>query len=149
MDEYAQIYWLDERNASRDHRTQGGGSPAGWRPVPPPVVRPLAPPAPVAATAVPVVRYPAQQVMAQPVMAQPLVMHQPASLFGGLTLGQIIELVAQALAAFQALPAAPVTTSEVEKDVGNLVLYQTALAQHAKRDEQFRTLGSLLSKVIR
>jgi hypothetical protein len=142
MDEYAQIYWLDERNAGRDHRTQGGGAPAGWRPGTATVVR-----APVSA-APPMIRYPGQPVMAQPVaVMQP----QPTTYFGslGLTLGQIIEIAAQALAAFQPLPAAPVPTAEMVKDVGNAVLYQTALAQHAKRDEQLRTLGSLISKLVK
>jgi hypothetical protein len=37
----------------------------------------------------------------------------------------------------------------VETDVENLVIYQTALATHAKRDEQLRTLGSLLAKVLK
>ena len=142
MDEYAQIYWLDERNAGRDHRTQGGGAPAGWRPgVAPPGASVMRPPA----SAVPVVRYPAQAVVAQPVtMMQP----QP-TYFGGFSLGQIIEMAAQALAAIQPLPAAPVATAEVVKDVGNLVLYQSAIAQHAKRDEQLRTIGSLVSKFVK
>jgi hypothetical protein len=148
MDEYAEIYWLDERNASRDHRRPGSGGPSSaWRPgTPPPGARP-------APAAVPVIRYPAQHVMSQPVMAHPVAVMQPQqpTYFGslGLTLGQIIDIAAQVLAAFQPLPAAPVATSEVEKDVGNLVLYQTAIAQHAKRDEQLRTIGSLISKLVK
>lgn len=148
MDEYAQIYWLDERNAGRDHRTPGAAVPASWRPGTPAVVRaPAAPPA---------VRYPAGMYPAQAtVVAQPMtVMQQPApyygnSILGGFTLGQLIEMAAQALAAFQSLPAAPIATAEVAKDVGNLVLYQTAIAQHAKRDEQLRTLGALISKLVK
>lgn len=150
MDEYAQIYWLDERNAARDHRPHGGNVPAGWRPsapppsvTPPAVVRPLPP-----MVAQPVM---AQPMVAHPVMAHPLTAWQPQSptYLGGLTLGQILELAAQALAAFQSLPSAPIATSDVEKDVGNLVLYQTALAEHAKRDERLRTLGSLISKFVK
>lgn len=151
MDEYAQIYWLDERNAGRDHRTPGGAVGGGtWRPGTPAVVRAPAPMAP------PAVRYPAGMYPAQAtVVAQPMVMQsQPAPYFGnqilgGFTLGQLIEMAAQALAAFQSLPAAPVATAEVAKDVGNLVLYQTAIAQHAKRDEQLRTLGALVSKLVK
>ncbi|MGE0399148.1 MAG: hypothetical protein AB7T06_20730 [Kofleriaceae bacterium] len=79
-------------------------------------------------------------------VAQPMVVQQ--TYLGGLVIGQIIDMAAQALAALQPLPAAPVTTTEVSKDVGNLVLYQAALAQHAKRDEQLRTLGSLLGKLL-
>lgn len=139
MDEYAEIYWLDdERNASRDHRRPSGGAPAAWRPGAPPVSRTPAPGARV-------IRYPAQPVAAHPVA----VMHPQSTFFGGLTLGQIIEMGAQALAALQPLPAPPTATSEVVKDVGNLVLYQSAIAAHAKRDEQLRTLGSLISKLVR
>lgn len=145
MDEYAQIYWLDERNAGpRDHRTQGGGSTTsgGWRPGGT-VVRAPGGPIPL---------HPQAQASGwQPMtVAQPItVMPQPATYFGGLSIGQIIEMAAQALAALQPLPAAPVATAEVQKDVGNLVLYQTAIAQHAKRDEQLRTLGSLISKLVK
>ena len=57
-------------------------------------------------------------------------------------------MVAQVFAALQSLPAAPVATGDVETDVGNLILYQGALAQHAKRDEQVRTLGSLVAKLV-
>ena len=141
MDEYAHIYWLDERNASRDHRTPGGGAPAAWRPgTPPPGARPPAPA---------VIRYPAQPVVAQPVAQGVLMQPQPAMYFGGLSLGQIIDMASQLIAALQPLPAAPVATSEVGKDVNNLVLYQSAIASHAKRDEQLRTLGSLISKLVK
>jgi hypothetical protein len=71
-----------------------------------------------------------------------------ASLFGKLTTGQIVEMVSQIFAALQTLPNAPVSTREVETDVANLILYQNALAQHAKRDEQVRTLGGLVSKLV-
>ena len=36
----------------------------------------------------------------------------------------------------------------LETDVANLVLYQGALASHAKRDEQVRTLGGLVAKLV-
>ena len=32
--------------------------------------------------------------------------------------------------------------------MSNLIAYQGALATHAKRDEQLRTVGSLLAKLI-
>ena len=67
----------------------------------------------------------------------------------GLSTGELIEVAAQILAAIQPLPAAPVAAGEVETDVENLVIYQTALATHAKRDEQLRTLGSLLGKILK
>lgn len=67
---------------------------------------------------------------------------------GGLSTGMLIEAGAQVLAAMQTLPLAPVATGKVEQDLANMVLYQTALAEHAKRDEQLRTLGSLASKLF-
>jgi hypothetical protein len=64
------------------------------------------------------------------------------------TTGQIVEMVAELFAALQSLPAAPVATNTAETDIANSVLYQTALAQHAKRDEQVRTLGHLVARLI-
>ena len=74
---------------------------------------------------------------------------QQKKMLAGLTTGEIVELAAQILAAIQPLPGAPTAAGEVETDVENLVIYQTALATHAKRDEQLRTLGSLLGKLLK
>ncbi len=71
-----------------------------------------------------------------------------SSLFGRMTTGQVIDMVAQIFAALMPLPAAPVATSEAATDVGNLILYQGSLAQYAKRDEQVRTLGNLVTKLV-
>jgi len=68
--------------------------------------------------------------------------------FGNLTTGELIEAAAQVLAAMQPLPAPPVATGSSGVDVSNLILYQSALATHAKRDEQLRTVGSLIGKLI-
>ena len=147
MDDYADIYYVDSRNAVRhDHRSPRPGLP-GWigRPtasvqhVPPAGSRPIYQPAVQ------------PQVIYQP--APPPVMYGPpqstaAMLLGKLTTGQIVEMIAQIFAALQSLPNAPVATREVETDVGNLILYQGALANHAKRDEQVRTLGSLVAKLV-
>ena len=85
--------------------------------------------------------------------AQPTVVyHQPAakaSALAGMTVAELVDIGAQLLAAVQPLPAAPPAAGELETDVENLVLYQTALATHAKRDEQLRTLGSLLGRLLR
>jgi hypothetical protein len=62
---------------------------------------------------------------------------------GGLKLGMILDAAAQALAAMSGLPAAPTATGEGKVDTHNLLKYQEALAQHAKRDEQIRTVGAL------
>jgi hypothetical protein len=82
---------------------------------------------------------------------RPVIVPRPAQPrgFAGLSTGEIIELAAQVLAAIQPLPGAPSAVGSVETDVENLVIYQTALANHAKRDEQLRTLGSLVAKLLR
>src|SRR5580698_9386269 len=69
-------------------------------------------------------------------------------LFGGMTGGQLVDLVAQIFAAVMPLPAAPTATSDPSTDVPNMILYTTAIAQYAKRDEQIRTLGSLVTKLL-
>jgi hypothetical protein len=74
---------------------------------------------------------------------------QPRSgLLGNLSTDEIVELAAQAFAVFQALPAAPNATGDTKLDVENLITYQTALALHAKRDEQVRLIGSLAAKLL-
>jgi len=65
---------------------------------------------------------------------------------GGLSTGVLINAGAQILAAIQSLPTPPVATGETSTDLPNLILYQAAISEHAKRDEQLRTIGSLLSK---
>ena len=131
------IYIVDTRNA--DHRTQQGGSP--WSP-----------------------GRPVQTVVAQPTRAygppsyaqpQPQIIYAgppqgtlASNLFGKITGGQLVDLVAQIFAALMPLPAAPVATTDATTDVGNLILYQSSLAQYAKRDEQVRTLGNLVTKLL-
>ncbi len=145
-DDYADIYYVDTRNApSRDHRTQGGQSRPGWNPASPSrtvYVPPSRQP----------VTYAQPMAYAQPA---PVMYQQPypqqsiaASFFGKLTTGQVVDMVAQLFAALQPLPGAPVATRDTATDVGNLILFQGALAQHAKRDEQIRTLGGLVGKVV-
>lgn len=58
-------------------------------------------------------------------------------------------MAAQVIAAIQSLPAPPTAQGCTETDVENLVTYQTALAVHAKRDEQLRTLGNLVGRIVR
>jgi hypothetical protein len=133
MDE-SDIYYVDTRNA--DHRTGAGGSWA--QPVRAVVARPTR-----VYTAAP---YPAPypSPYAAPYGNSPLA----SSLFGRMTTGQMIDLVAQIFAALMPLPAAPTATSDAPTDVGNLILYQGALAQYAKRDEQVRTIGNLVTKMV-
>jgi hypothetical protein len=102
------------------------------------------PPAPQAIAHAPIYAQPA---MPQVIYASP----QPtgaAALLGRMSTGQLIEMVAQVFAAVQSLPNAPVATRDLETDIANLILYQGAIASHAKRDEQVRTLGSLVAKLV-
>jgi hypothetical protein len=137
MDE-SDIYILDTRNATNDHRTGGGPvvHGGGWRPAP---------------TARPMIGHPTRVFTTQ---AQPQIIYAAppataaATLLGKVTAGQLVDLVAQIFAALMPLPAAPVATADASTDVGNLILYQGALAQYAKRDEQVRTLGNIVTKLI-
>ena len=71
-----------------------------------------------------------------------------AGVFGRMSTGQVIDMVAQIFAALMPLPAAPNVTNDSDTDSGNTILYQSALAQYAKRDEQVRTLGNLIVKLV-
>ncbi|MEP6990413.1 MAG: hypothetical protein ABJA80_05730 [bacterium] len=130
------LYFIDTRNATTDHRT-GGSSSGGRRPV-----QSVRVPYQQAQT------YYAQPQQYLPPYAQPQVALPASTLLGRVTTGQIIDLVAQIFAALMPLPAAPTATADTHTDVGNLMLYQGALAQYAKRDEQVRTLGNLVTKLV-
>ena len=82
---------------------------------------------------------------------QTIVVQPPKAKGGiaGLSPGELVEVAAQILAAIQPLPAPPRASGQTELDVENLVTYQGALATHAKRDEQLRTLGSLVGKLLK
>lgn len=140
MDEYADIYFLDEdddelRNAVRDQRARRSPFRTAAR------ARLIRQPSSAG-----LVRASRTQV------ARPVAVMQPAS-GGGFSLGnltgtEVVELAAKILAAIQPLPAAPVATGKAEDDVANLITYQGALAVHAKRDEQLRTLGDLVARAL-
>ena len=158
MDEFADIYYVDSRNA-RQHPSQA----PGWRPSssggpanspsrtvivnpspapgypPAAYVRPMAPGVYPAAYPGYPMPYPGQTFPGQSALA---------GLFGSMPVGQILEMVAVAFAALSPLPSAPTATRDTNTDVGNLILYQGALALHAKRDEQIRTIGNLVSKLV-
>jgi hypothetical protein len=67
----------------------------------------------------------------------------------GMTTGELLDTAIQILAAIRPLPSAPVAQGESGIDVENLVTYQDALATHAKRDEQLRTVGNLLVRILK
>ena len=67
----------------------------------------------------------------------------------GMSTGELIDTAIQILAAIQPLPGAPTAQGDAGVDVENLVTYQGALATHAKRDEQLRTLGNLLVRILK
>jgi hypothetical protein len=140
-----QIYYEDDpRNATvLDHRRMPPPPPRA--PMPPTqtvYMQPAAPP-------------PQRMMYYQPIPAPvaapapaPAPANGAAALLGKLTTGQVVEMVVQIFAALQPLPAAPVATKDVSTDLNNMILYQSALAQHAKKDEQVRTAGHLLSRLV-
>jgi hypothetical protein len=147
MDDYDVIYLDDdERNARAtvNDRRKGGGRvvvggrrPGGSSVVVPPSRRPT------------VIHSGGGRTSDRRAMVVQDEPQQQRKLIGDLTVGEVVELAAQILAAIQPLPGAPTAQGEVETDVENLVIYQTALATHAKRDEQLRTLGGLLGKILK
>ena len=168
MDEnYADIYYVDTRNATTDHRTGSSSSP--FRTPPSPfasapsgrtvIVNPANSgfvPGPAGGFVRPSAYapgYPSPYGMTYPGQPYPGYPGYPAqtplgSLFGNMGVGQILDLVATAFAALAPLPTAPLATKDAVTDVGNMLLYQSALAEHAKRDERIRTIGSLVGKLV-
>jgi hypothetical protein len=150
---YDVMYIDDGRNA--DHRSPGnrptvwGGRPAtsaGRTVVVPPSQRPTviySRPTDAATSYGPAYAAP---------YATPQVFVGPPTSFAsrfGMSTGELIDSAIQILAAIQPLPAAPVAQGESGLDLENLVTYQGALATHAKRDEQLRTLGNLLVRILK
>jgi hypothetical protein len=139
------VIYVDGRNAVTDHRPNRPSTP--FRPLPAGpsgsrtvVIPPGARPTVITGTA---------SGMWQPAY-QPA--YAPAPSIGsrfGMTTGELIDTGIQLLAAVTPLPAAPTAQGETGTDVENLMTYQGALAQHAKRDEQLRTLGNLLMRILK
>ncbi len=67
----------------------------------------------------------------------------------GMSTGELIDTGIQLFAAISPLPAAPVAQGDASTDIDNMMTYQGALWQHAKRDEQLRTLGGLLVRILK
>ena len=139
MNQYDVIYIDDGRNADHRSPTRLGARPTSPTVVVPPSQRPTViysrPNTPAAGYGTP---------YGTPYGTQVLYGSPPsfASRFG-MSTGELIDT------AIQPLPAAPVAQGESGLDVENLVTYQGALATHAKRDEQLRTLGNLLVRILK
>ena len=63
-------------------------------------------------------------------------------------LRELVELATMVVAAVMPLPAAPVVQGNPSTDMTNQLAYTSALALHAKRDEQLRTVGALVGKLV-
>lgn len=70
------------------------------------------------------------------------------SFLGEIPLGTLVQLGALGYTAIVELPAKPVITGDVKTDNQNLVLYQEALAKHAKRVQQINTAGLVASVLL-
>jgi hypothetical protein len=150
--DYDVVYIGDERNAVRtDHRT-GAVRPvagSGWRPtgsrtvVVPPGARPTVITGGSSSAGWYRPTYAPQYAPAY---------YGPQDSFAsrfGMSTGELIDTGIQLLTAITPLPAAPTSQGETGIDVENLMTYQSALWQHAKRDEQLRTLGGLLVRILK
>jgi hypothetical protein len=165
--DYENVYYVDNRNASPvmvDHRT-GARLPSrttsvihavpsghitqssGWHP---------AAAAPYASYA-PQAFYPVNPgYVSSPPFAPT---NNLTSILGGFgDIGSLTNIIAQAFAAFMPLPAAPQPVDPPSEGDGsmsaatnssNLIRYQNALAQYAKRDQQILTLGTVLKELFK
>ena len=165
--DYDVIYVGDGRNAVTDHRTGRPATP--WRPMPsaPSGSRTVVVPPGSRPTVITGSASGYYQPQSQPYYGPSQPFYGPSQPFYpgaqpfypgaqesfasrfGMTTGELIDTGVQLLAALLPLPAGPTAQGEAGVDVENLVTYQGALAHHAKRDEQMRTLGNLLARVLR
>ena len=158
MNQYDVMYIDDGRNADHRSPTRLGARPTSPTVVVPPSQRPTViysrPNTPAAGYGTPYgapYGTPYGMPYGTP-YGTPQVLYGPTTSFAsrfGMSTGELIDTAIQILAAIQPLPAAPVAQGESGLDLENLVTYQGALATHAKRDEQLRTLGNLLVRILR
>jgi hypothetical protein len=73
----------------------------------------------------------------------------PLSRLGDISPATIVDMAARLLAALSPLPEPPNPSGKEGIDIENAITYQTALAEHAKRDEQLRELGHAISVLLR
>jgi len=160
MDGNADVYFVDTRNADpRDHRVPGAVVSSRQPTYVPPAASRVGWAQPTATYAGPAMTFAPQGVWGSP---NPGYMQPPAwgwgqqpgtlgSLFGGLNgvnIGMLVDLVGQGFAAIRSLPTPPTASGDGTTDVANLTLYQTALAEHGKTDEQIRTAVHIIGKLL-
>ena len=162
--------YIDGRNATRPVVITHG-----TRPVRPTSIVPAAAPPPAASISAGPYQYPVSQPSYYPATmpqfwagypANPGYAYPPvappsnlASILGGFgDIGSLANIVAQAFAAFLPLPASPTPQDGTDNDsistntlanTSNLIRYQNALAQFARRDQQILTLGSVLKELFK
>ena len=142
MDENTEIYFLDDdddvrnRSQNNDHRAPGRPGRVHGSPT----LRPRSRRVVVARPAAVAERAQVVQTVA-PAPARD-------GLFANVTTGQLVELATMVIAAVMPLPAAPVAVGVGTTDINNQLAYTSALALHAKRDEQLRTIGALVGKLV-
>jgi hypothetical protein len=145
--DYDVVFVDDERNAVKDHRTNRPSS-GGWRPRPASGTRTVV--VPPGARPTVITGGSSASGYYRPTFAPTYPPYESsfAARFG-MTMGELIDSGLQILTALQPLPSAPTAQGEPSVDVENLMTYQGALWQHAKRDEQWRTLGGLLARILK
>jgi hypothetical protein len=159
-----ELYFVDTRNAdARDHRVVRPGTivPARTVAVTPVAAAPrVTYAAPPTYTAAPAVAYPPSYPAASLYGPAPMYATGPAyanpwghpwtgqlgALFGGLNVGDLVKLAADAFAAFKSLPAAPAPTGDVGTDVANLDVHLTALAKDAQTRKQIEYAGTIAGR---
>jgi hypothetical protein len=159
---YEEIVYLDERNATSARPVVISHGTRGPRPVA------VASPQQVVASAAPggsymYPQYPTAQSPYWYPTNPNYVIPQPQSNLGTILagfgdLGTLANIVAQAFAAFLPLPAAPDPHDSTDNDTimanthansVNLIKYQNALAQFARRDQQILTLGNVIKELLK
>lgn len=93
--------------------------------------------------------YPTAPVYQRPASRPVVIVQRQPSLLAGIDLGDVVEHGVTLLAALQSLPDAPTVTGDPSRDVGNMILFQEALGDHAKADERVRAFGNLVAQVVR
>jgi hypothetical protein len=64
------------------------------------------------------------------------------------TIGVVVDVIGQAIAAIMPVPAAPQIIGQQETDDENMKRYQEALAGHAKTDERIRTAAKVVREAL-